>query len=260
MGVTWGKEAEMTREARMSETFADLAEVLVGDYGLAELLHRLADSCVAVCDAAGAGIVVADQHGELRDMAYSSEDIRRLERFQLLSDEGPCVECYRTGHLVEEPDLASAQRWPRFSAQAADIGIGSARAVPLRLRGQTLGALNLFHAEPGRSPARVLRAAQALADLAVLGIVLSSGDSSPHRTAQTQIRTALQERSAVERAKGFLAESGEVSMDEAFDRMRAYADERGERLTAVARNLISRSLPPATVLETTVSDGRAPTG
>lgn len=261
MGVAWGAEAEIMREAQMSEAFADLAEVLVSDYDLTELLHRLADSCVAVCDAAGAGIVVADQRGELRDMAYSSEDIRQLERFQLMNDEGPCVECYRTGHVVEEPDLASAGRWPRFSAQAARINIGSVRALPLRLRGRTLGALNLFHAERGWSSAAVLHSAQALADLAVVGIVLSNDESSLHRSVQSQIQTVLRERSTVERAKGFLAESGNLSMDEAFERMRTYADGQGLGLTAVARNLIAtRSLPPGSVLDIGATDGRAPTG
>ena len=248
----------MTRDARTSETFADLAEVLVSDYDLADLLHRLADSCVAVCDAAGAGIVVADQYGQLCDMAYSSEDIRRLERFQLLNDEGPCVECYRTGRLVEEPELASMRRWPRFSAEAASIGIESARALPLRLHGRTVGALNLFHSEPGHSPVSVLRAAQALADLAVVGIVLSNSGSSMHSTAESKIRTALQERSDVERAKGFLAENGGLPMDDAFERMRAYAEGRGLGLTSVARDLISRSLPSGDVLEATVPEGRTP--
>lgn len=248
----------MTREARTSETFADLAEVLVGEYDLAALLHRLAESCVAVCEAAGAGIVVADQHGELCDVAYSSEDIRRLERFQLLNDEGPCVECYRTGRVVEEPELASARRWPRFSAQAASIGIESVRALPLRLHGRTVGALNVFHAEPGRSPVSVLRAAQALADLAVVGIVLSNSGSSLQSTAEAKIRTALQERSDVERAKGFLAERGSLSMDDAFERMRAYADRQGLGLTVVARDLISRSLPSGDVLEATAVDARTP--
>lgn len=248
----------MMGEAQVSGTFAELAEALVSDYDLTGLLHRLADSCVAVCDAAGVGIVVADQQGELRDVAYSSEDIRRLERVQLFSDEGPCVECYRTGRAVEEPDLASAQRWPRFSAHAASVGIASVAALPMRLHGRTVGALNLFRSTPGRSPAAVLRTAQARADLAVVGIVLSGGESSQRRTAESQIRTAMLDRTAVERAKGFLAENGALSMDEAFVRMRAYADSLGLGLSAVARDLIGPALQPDSVLEATATDGRAP--
>ncbi|MFC1413357.1 GAF and ANTAR domain-containing protein [Streptacidiphilus sp. N1-12] len=242
----------MSGEAKWNEAFADLAEVLVSDFDLADLLHRLADASMRVCGAAGAGIVVADQTGRLRDIVYSSEGIRRLERIQLDTGEGPCVLCYRSGQAVQEPDIASlAERWPRFAAAASGLGIHSANAVPLRLRGRTVGALNLFHPRPGVAESAALRAVQALADLAMLGIVQHSHAGAPPESVPVQVRNALLERSQIERAKGILAEQGSLSMDEAFERLRHYALLHGAGLTQAAEALNTSPASAESVLSAT---------
>ncbi|MHA6761224.1 GAF and ANTAR domain-containing protein [Streptacidiphilus sp. PAMC 29251] len=239
----------MAHDAQLNGILADLAGVLVSDFDLGDLLHRLADTCIGVCGASGAGILVADQDGVLRDVAYSSESIRQLERVQLAAAEGPCVECFQIGALVQEPDLAAAAaRWPSFAPAALGLGIGSALALPLRLRGRTVGALNLFHTAPGLSSADVLRAAQALADLAMVGIVQYGHGPDLAQSVEDHVRTALVARSLIERAKGFLAEQGNISMDAAFLRMRDYADAQGLGLTRVAEDLSSRVLPADAVL------------
>ena len=247
--VALGQEATMTREAHFDGAFAELSAVLVTDFDLGDLLHRLAEACVSICGAVGAGIVVADQDGVLRDVAYSSEQIRRLERVQLQSGQGPCVECFRVGHQVEVPNLAEAlERWPRFTSAALQAGIGSARALPLRLRGRTVGALNLFHTEPRACSPEVLRAAQALADLAVVGIVQYGHGPQLAEQVQAHVKGALEARSLIERAKGFVAERSGLTMDESFEHMRRYADREQLGLTQVAQSVSERTLAVQSLL------------
>ncbi len=119
----------MAREALLARTLVELADSLVADFDVVELLTLLADRCVEVLDVSTAGLILAAAGGELRLMASSSEAMRVLEVFELQSDEGPCMDCYRTGQPVVNMDLAHAhQRWPRFAPEALNAGFHSVHA------------------------------------------------------------------------------------------------------------------------------------
>jgi len=85
-----------------------------------------------------------DPRGELRVVAASNEVARLVELFQLQNDQGPCLDCFRSGRPVEAADLAAAAaRWPRFASAARQAGFAAVQALPMRLREQVIGALNL---------------------------------------------------------------------------------------------------------------------
>src|SRR5215813_5344921 len=133
----------MPREQRLTETFVELSDTLVDDYDVADLLHVLADRCVELLDASAAGLLLTDQRGALRTLAASSEQTMLLELFQLEANEGPCLDCFRSGVPVVEPDLSVAtERWPSFVDRALRQGYRSVNALPMRLRNETIGALN----------------------------------------------------------------------------------------------------------------------
>jgi hypothetical protein len=132
----------------LSATFVELTDTMVADFDVIDFLHMLTNRSVQLL--AAAGLLLADPRGELRVLAASSEAARLLELFQLQNDQGPCLECFRSGQPVQEADLAAAaQRWPRFAPAAQSIGFGAVQALPMRLREQVIGALNLFRATPG---------------------------------------------------------------------------------------------------------------
>jgi len=138
-------------DERLAQTFVELADTLVDEFDLVEFLHILVDRCVQLLDVSAAGLMLVDFRGRLQVMASSSENIRLLELFQLQNDDGPCLECYRTGRPVNHPDLADADdRWPRFAPAARKAGYRTVHALPMRLRTEILGAFNLFHAGPHR--------------------------------------------------------------------------------------------------------------
>jgi ANTAR domain-containing protein/GAF domain-containing protein len=172
-----------------------------------------------------------------------------LELFQLQNDQGPCLECFRTGRAVTATDLAGpALRWPRFAEAAARAGFRSVEALPMRLRDQVIGALNLFGAGPGRFDPADLRIGQALADVATIGL-LHERNVRRRETVAEQLQGALNSRVVIEQAKGKLAERLSIDMDRAFKMLRDYARNSNQRLTDVARDFVDGATadfpPPA---------------
>jgi GAF domain-containing protein len=231
------------REAMVLRAFVELADTLVDDYDIIDLLDRLAGYCVELLAADSAGILLGDAQSTLRVVASTNEQTEWMELLQLQADEGPCVECYRTGVAVSVPDLtAAAVRWPRFIAALARGGrYGSVHALPLRLRGEAIGTLNLFHHLPGALPDADLAMGQALADVATIGI-LSERAISRGEVLTEQLQTALTSRIIIEQAKGVLAQRGGLGMDVAFDRLRRYARNHHLRLSDVARQVVLTDL------------------
>ncbi len=237
----------MPRDALLTRTLVELADSLVEDFDVVDLLTLLADRCVEVVDVAAAGLMLASADGELRVLASSSEAMRVLELFEAQADEGPCIDAYRSGLPVVNVTIDDANsRWPRFAPKAADAGFRSIHALPMRLRGDSIGALNLFQAEEGQLDDADLAAAQALGDVATITIVA-------HRAAlDTQVRNeqltqALNTRIVIEQAKGVVAERAGVDMERAFARLRTHARNHNLRLTDVARAVSSRTLPVASL-------------
>jgi transcriptional regulator with GAF, ATPase, and Fis domain len=232
----------MAREALLARTFVELADTLVDDFDVVELLTRLADRCVDVLDVGAAGLMLAAPDGDLRVMASSSETMRLLELFELQSQEGPCLDCYRTGQPVVNQNLATVNgRWPRFAAQALVAGFHSVHALPLRLRGTVIGALNLFHIDPGEMRQADVDAAQALADVATIAILQHRAALEGH-VVNEQLQHALNTRVVIEQAKGVVAEREALNMEQSFSALRAYARDHNLRLADVAHDVIKGTL------------------
>ena len=235
----------------LAATFVELADTLVDDFDVVDLLHHLGDRCVELFDVAAAGMLLADADGTLRLMAATSETMEFVEIVQLQSSEGPCLECYETGVPVEVEDLAiTVDRWPLWAPVAIGAGFWSAHAFPLRLRGQVLGALNLFRISPGRLAPQAVVQAQALADVATIAVL-------QHRAAidaqglTNQLQFALNSRIAIEQAKGIIAQSAHVGMDEAFVRLRGYARSHSRQLSEVAQDVIDLKIRPSDLVPPT---------
>jgi hypothetical protein len=244
----------MAREHELLAAFIEFADTIVDEYDIVEFLHRLAARCVDLVDASEAGIMLADSDGALHYVASSSERMRLIEIFELQHDEGPCLDAYRTGTAVHCSLGDEAEdRWPNFAPHARDVGFEHASALPMRLRSEVIGALNLFSTSPEPLSADDQHIAQALADVATIGI-LQERKLNDARVVSVQLEGALESRIVIEQAKGIIAERNQVMIDDAFTMLRGYARSHNQLLSQTAIEVIDGSLPTTALVAPARSD------
>ncbi|MGW7151040.1 GAF and ANTAR domain-containing protein, partial [Streptomyces sp. NPDC054855] len=215
----------MKREEQLLAAMVDAVDTLVDDFDLIDFLHQLCDRCNDLLDVSAVGVMLADPAGGLQLIAASDEHTRLLELFALQADQGPCVECHRTGTARFNITLTSPAQtaaFPLFAQRARQAGYATTHALPMRLRQKVVGAMNLFDSRDQKLSDADARVAQALADVATIAIL-------QHRTVvhgnieRAQLRAALSSRIVIEQAKGILAERWQSTLDEAFDALRQHA-------------------------------------
>jgi GAF domain-containing protein len=231
-----------SREGQLVETFVTLADTLVADYDVVDLLHTLVEKCAALLEASAAGIILSAGDGELEVVASTSERSRLVEILQLRAGSGPCVESFTTGRAVAIPDIErTVDKWPKFRAGALAQGFASMHAVPLRLRATTIGSLNLFWDRIGGLSTGDTNTVQALADVATIGI-LQERAIRESAIVRQQLQHALSSRVLIEQAKGVVAYTHGVHMGDAFNRIREFARKNGLPLADVAERVVNRTL------------------
>jgi GAF domain-containing protein len=231
------------RERRLLDALSTLADTLVADFDVIDLLQTLVDTCVSVLDVDSAGVLLADLDGGALDLvASSNESARIVEAMQLSAVAGPCIEAYRESRVVAVDDIGSMpDEFAAFRDSAVGEGFGSVYAIPMRLRSSTIGAVNLFRTETGALNQADQRAAQALTDITTVGI-LQERSLRASATLQNQLQRALDSRVVIEQAKGILAHTHGLSMDEAFQRLRDFARSERRSIADVARGLVDRTI------------------
>lgn len=224
----------MISTERLTDLFVEVADTLVADFDLVDFLHNLTDHAAAISGAGAVGLMLVDHHGDLRFMAASNESGEMLELFQLQNSEGPCLDCFSSGEPVINADLATASdRWPLFAPAAERAGFLSVHAVPMRLRDQTIGALNLFGRHGEDFSDDEVRVVQSLADIATIALLQERSISRADALTE-QLQGALNSRVVIEQAKGALAQLEGVTPDQAFELLRSQARSTQRRLADVA--------------------------
>jgi GAF domain-containing protein len=232
----------MQRESLLERTLVELADTLVDDFDVVDLLTLLTERCVEILDVSEAGIMLASAAGDLGVMAASTESVGILELLEVQAQEGPCLNCFRFGEPVVQPDLNLAYDiWPHFAPECLAAGFQSVLALPMRLRGETIGVLNLFREDKGTMNDSDMRAGQALADIATIAILQNRSALAAQRIIE-QLHHALDNRVVIEQAKGMLANQAFANVEVAFTMMRKYARNHNFRLAEVAQALIEGRL------------------
>jgi GAF domain-containing protein len=233
---------EESREARLTAAFVTLADTLTTEYDVVDLLDLLVRECTEILDVEAGGLMLADSEGNLQLVASTSEQVELVEIMQLNAGLGPCLDCYATGEPVSVDDIErGSDRWPDFRVAALEQGFRAVYAAPMKLRGNVIGTMNLLSASTGVLNDRDVAVAQALTDVATIGI-LQERMIRESGVISEQLQRALDSRILIEQAKGVLSQTGQMNMDEAFKAMRGYARRNQLTLHAVAEGITNRSL------------------
>lgn len=240
--------SDLTREAKLNLAFVKLADTLIADFDVVDLLHTLVEECADILATEAGGILIVDPSGALQLVASTSEESALVEIMQLNAGAGPCVDCITTGRPVSVGDIAgSGSQWPAFRQEAIRQGFKSVHATPMRLRGQVIGAMNLFSTHLGELNPEDVAVAQALADVATIGL-LQERSIRESGIVAGQLQNALNSRVVIEQAKGVVSENAGLSMSDAFSALRNYARNNNLTLSAVAIAVVDRSLNISAVM------------
>jgi transcriptional regulator with GAF, ATPase, and Fis domain len=251
------QEAPMTvvSTERLADVFVEVADTLVDEYDAIEFLQMVTDHIADLIGASDVGLLLADQRDRLQFMVASSESVKALELFQVQNQEGPCLDAFQSGRPVVNADLAEANdRWPLFAPRAASAGFLSVHAIPMRLRSEVIGAINVFGTEVGRLGAADVKIVQALADVATIGLLQERAVGRAESLSE-QLQSVLNSRFVVEQAKGAISQFGNISIEEAFKVLRSHARRSRRRLSELAQAVVT---DPATMAELFDQTQRAP--
>jgi GAF domain-containing protein len=228
---------ETTRETRINAAFVAVADTLTTDFDVVDLLHTLVEQCTELLNTTAGGLMLVDGAGQLQLMTSTSEGADLVELMQINAAAGPCIESFETGLAVSVPDIrAIAGKWQAFQHAALQCGFRSAHATPLKLRGTVIGTMNLFGSQRGPLSERDAALAQALADVATIGI-LQDRLVKENTIVSEQLHAALDSRIVIEQAKGIIAQSLSIDMDEAFGVLRAHARNNNLTIRFVAEQI-----------------------
>jgi hypothetical protein len=229
------------------------------DPSLVALTHDLASSFDVVefalratgyallADVDSSGVLLRAGDG-LTLLAASSEEAWVVESFQAHHADGPCIEAFSSSRPVQAADPDEmARRWPAFSGVAVKRGLGSVLAIPLTLQGVPIGCMGFFRRRPGAVGEVDRSRLSALADMTAVAIGLAQGAGAHARTA-AQLQLALDSRVVIEQAKGMVMSAAGLGAAEAFEVLRRYARRRGEKLTAIADEVVRGRIRLANLL------------
>lgn len=225
-------------QQRIAQAFVDLAACGVTEPS--RLLTVLADHGNGLLGDCAAIVLYTPDECSPTQVACTGEELMRLAHDAVTWGEGPGPQAHCTGLPIPDTALDDARTrraWPRYTARAQALGYGRAAALPLRVGDATPGALVLLG--PGRTPLsrELLELAQALADAAGWAL-RRDGELRESRALADQLGQALTSRVVIEQAKGMLAARLSVTVDEAFQIMRAHARSNRRRLTDVAGEVV----------------------
>lgn len=238
-----------SREARISAAFVAVADTLTTDYDMVDLLHTLVQECVGILDMHAGGLMLVDGAGELQLMTSTSEAANFVEIMQLNAAAGPCIDCFRTGKAVAVTDISVSEGWPSFREAALGQGFKSVLATPMKLRGKIIGTMNLFGDVLGEVTARDAAVAQALADVATIGI-LQERVIRDGQLMEEQLHRALDSRVLIEQAKGVIANELSIGMESAFGLLRKYSRDHNLTIRSVAEQVSNREISVHEVAQT----------
>lgn len=226
------------------ETLRRFAATMTSTFDVHEMLYELCQGVVATLDIAGAGVSVI-RDDRLEFVAATDQRVIEMEEVQEEHQAGPCVEAFNSGEIVIVPIISEIDTWPAYRAVARSVGFVSVIGFPLSHNGHRIGSLNVYDTRDREFDHAELEAAGALVDVATAYLVRANELAEAHKLTK-QLEAALDSRIVIEQAKGMLSRDHSISVDDAFQLLRAHSQRENMPLREVARAVVHLDLTLST--------------
>lgn len=222
---------------RVEQPVSSLVEIRVSNESLDSLMAhigRLGVESLDGFDAAAASVV---EKGRVATFGATDERVNPVDQQQYDANKGPCIDAIKTGEIQYFDGTDVEPRWRQFAEVAADHGVYSVLSFPLRLDGDTLGAINFYSRErdafrPGQREEGWVYAAQA-------AVVLSNAKEFAARGTQLeQLEDGLKTRTMIGQATGLLMAQEGLTSDEAFQKLVKVSQTSNVKLREIAQRYV----------------------
>lgn len=214
----------------LAETLSELSRELQDKSDVGDTLSAIVHAAVGtVPGAEAASISSVRGRREVQTRAATGDLPREVDKAQYELGQGPCLDSLFESRTVRLADLGAETPWPGFTERAAALGVGSMLAVQLYVRGEDLGALNLFST---RSGAFTDESEQVGLLFAAHAAVALAGAQE-----EQQLRAAMDTRDLIGQAKGILMERYKIDAQEAFRMLVVASQHTNIKLRQVAEYL-----------------------
>jgi GAF domain-containing protein len=168
--------------------------------------------------------------------ASTSDLPREVDALQERVKQGPCVDAVWEQEIVRVDDVGADDRWPEFTRQASELGVGSMMCFRLFVEGDRLGALNLYARRPGAFDDESQHIGHMFAAHAAVALAGAEHEDN--------LRTGMSGRDVIGQAKGILMERHKLTADQAFGVLARVSQELNRKLADVARELTDTGAVP----------------
>jgi GAF domain-containing protein len=221
----------------LSEGLAELSRLLVNEEALEDTLQRVADLACRNVDGADVAGVTMLQDGKPTTTVFTDPTSPEIDSAQYETGVGPCLDAFRHQRVFRIESTADDENWPDFSNAAAEHGIQSTISLPLGVRGNGIGALNLYSRERAAFSDEEEEVGMMFATQASVALANAQLYSSAYRMTQ-QLQEALTSRAVIDQAKGILMKEHGVGADEAFELLRRSSQRENRKLRDLAEDLV----------------------
>lgn len=226
----------------VGEVLAEFAQVMATEHTPDAILERMGDYVTELLPVHGVGVLLRSPNGGLEVATANTETGQIVEGLEAQLGEGPCSDALQSGEQIIVPDLSSvAEQYPRFVPRALDAGVRSIHGLPMTIRADTIGSVDVIALEPLELSATQLATAQLLADVTISYVVNSRSFAETSRLA-SQLQLALDSRVIIEQAKGVISERHKIGVTEAFEMLRGHARSNHLKLHDVSAQVVRGEL------------------
>ncbi len=184
----------------------------------------------------GSGVTLLGAERQ-RTTAATDPLVEQADDAQYELDEGPCLSAARDQQLYRIDSMWQETRWPRWTAIAAALGLGSSLSAPLVVRQESLGAIKVYSGQERAFEQRDERLLTLFAGQAAILLANVASHADMQRL-NDHLRAALRSRDMIGQAKGILRERHRIDDDAAFAMLSEESQRTNVKLRDVAQRVV----------------------